>query len=206
LRQIAAATYVTAAPSTTQAELKSNYTLGIYQSIGYKEFHDYLSAENPPQRAFNAAVEHMKVSTRQYAKRQVSWIRNKLLPAVYVANAEQVVVPTYLLDATVLGDHWNKNVKDLAVSLTEGFLANKELLDPLSLSENAKKMMNVDRKPVDPISVLTARQKRVCHACTIHVDRPYMVEDGREWEVHCKSRAHRRLAAQQKKGDTVKHP
>ncbi len=50
----------------------------------------------------------MKISTRQYAKRQVSWIRNKLLPAAFATNnvarqdAEKgrEVVPAYLLDAT----------------------------------------------------------------------------------------------------------
>lgn len=70
------------------------------QTSGYKEFHDYLSAPEPSDKAFNAAVERMKISTRQYAKRQVSWIRNKLLPAMYAANAEEIVTPTFLLDAT----------------------------------------------------------------------------------------------------------
>ncbi|KAG6892050.1 hypothetical protein C0992_002114 [Termitomyces sp. T32_za158] len=79
---------------------ETDYTLGIYQSIGYKEFHDYLSAPQPSAAMFDAAVEHMKLSTRQYAKRQVSWIRNKLLPAVHTANTEELLAPTYLLDAT----------------------------------------------------------------------------------------------------------
>ncbi|KAG5637862.1 hypothetical protein H0H81_002901 [Sphagnurus paluster] len=81
-------------------EANADYTLGIYQSIGYKEFHDYLSAPEPSDKTFSIAVEHMKISTRQYAKRQVSWIRNKLLPAIYIANKEETVTPTYLLDAT----------------------------------------------------------------------------------------------------------
>lgn len=44
----------------------------------------------------------MKQSTRRYAKRQVSWIRNKLLPAVNAVNTtnSESIVPTYLLDAT----------------------------------------------------------------------------------------------------------
>jgi hypothetical protein len=54
-------------------------------------------------------VEGTKVATRQYAKRQVSWIRNKLLPAVRAVNEvnrrdstddAHDVLPTYLLDAT----------------------------------------------------------------------------------------------------------
>lgn len=52
----------------------------------------------------------MKLSTRQYARRQVKWIRNKLLPAVYAANElhgkqaglaqRHDITPTFLLDAT----------------------------------------------------------------------------------------------------------
>lgn len=46
----------------------------------------------------------MKQTTRKYAKGQVSWLRNKLLPAVHAANVESqetgLVTPTYLLDAT----------------------------------------------------------------------------------------------------------
>lgn len=59
-------------------------------------------------KVYAAAVERMKLSTRQYAKKQVSWLRNKLLPAANSANAVSKsdgglpAVPTYLLDATGL--------------------------------------------------------------------------------------------------------
>ena len=45
----------------------------------------------------------MKQSTRKYAKRQVSWIKNKLIPAVLGVNEGSAVgqiTPFYLLDAT----------------------------------------------------------------------------------------------------------
>ena len=40
----------------------------------------------------------MKISTRQYAKRQVKWIQQKLLPAVRKLEEQDVTV--ILLDAT----------------------------------------------------------------------------------------------------------
>jgi tRNA dimethylallyltransferase len=120
---------------TTSAAI--DYTLGLYQSIGealhsrpmiekrvsstmsdtsisgYREFSSYLTLDaNLPtldrDRSFQAAIERMKISTRQYAKRQVSWIRNKWLPAVVEANRRSRedpdvpgdVVPTFLLDAS----------------------------------------------------------------------------------------------------------
>lgn len=42
----------------------------------------------------------MKISTRQYAKRQISWIKNKLIPALDAANTKEAIAPLYLLDAT----------------------------------------------------------------------------------------------------------
>lgn len=76
-------------------------TVNDEETRGYKEFHRYLSCpDQQTDNSFKDATDHMKVSTRQYAKRQISWIRNKLLPAVYTANTEETVTPTYLLDAT----------------------------------------------------------------------------------------------------------
>ena len=83
------------------------YVLSLLDGTsGYKEFHDYLSSAEPSEKAFNKAVDEMKLGTRRYAKRQVAWIRNKLLPVVHAANKASQdegappAVPTYLLDAT----------------------------------------------------------------------------------------------------------
>lgn len=46
-----------------------------------------------------------------------------------------------------------------------------------------------------PISVLQARRKVICPVCTIQEDRPLMIEQGREWEAHRKTRTHRRRTA-----------
>jgi tRNA dimethylallyltransferase len=122
---------------------------------GYKEFHDYLTSPQHSDKAFSDAVERMKLSTRQYAKRQVSWLRNKLLPVVYATNANngqdvELTTPAYLLDATgqlvillvrapnatccfivELGDKWNTNVRDLGQQITEGTEA--QLTPPANL-------------------------------------------------------------------------
>lgn len=75
-----------------------------YTLLGYKEFHDYLVSRKPSEKCFASAVEQMKTGTRQYAKRQIRWLRNKLLPAIYSANSggdhAAPLVPVYLLDAT----------------------------------------------------------------------------------------------------------
>jgi tRNA dimethylallyltransferase len=51
---------------------------------------------------YQAAVQNLKTANRQYAKRQVSWIRNKLLPAIRASKSSEGTegVDMYLLDAT----------------------------------------------------------------------------------------------------------
>jgi tRNA A37 N6-isopentenylltransferase MiaA len=72
-------------------------------NAGYKEFEPYLSARSATNDVdadalFSAGLESMKISTRQYAKRQIKWIKSKLLPAV--RNLENGEVTVVLLDAT----------------------------------------------------------------------------------------------------------
>jgi len=176
-----------------------DYTLGIYQSIGYKEFHNYLAMSHRSDKAFSDAVENMKQSTRKYAKRQVSWLRNKLLPATYAANASaqgtDLVTPTYLLDATELGANWNAGVRNLAQQITEAFLAKQKLPDPKSLSDSAREMLTIDDKPTNPTAILTARRRTICPVCTTNTEQPIMIEEGKEWELHQKSRTHRKLVS-----------
>jgi len=53
---------------------------------------------------YQAAVQNLKTANHQYAKRQVLWIRNKLLPAIRASESsegtESVEIMMYLLDAT----------------------------------------------------------------------------------------------------------
>jgi tRNA dimethylallyltransferase len=106
-------------------------TSGIFQAIGgsfirlkthlvaelragFKEFIDYLSSQSSSQKQYDQSVERTKVSTRQFAKRQVQWIKKKLLPAVNAANKSGVKTPVFLLNVT-----GERNVKRLQHSLSE---------------------------------------------------------------------------------------
>lgn len=182
---------LTQSPSSSEAD----YTLGIYQSIGYREFHTYLSLP-PSQRtaeSFTQATDLMKLSTRQYAKRQIKWIRNTLLPAAY---GHKDMVKPYLLDATELGEAWDVNVLGKGVGVTEGFLEGNTatLPRPFSLSPTAARLLDVPTKTTNPHSTLLARRKTTCPICTTDPQQPVMIEEGKEWERHVKSRSHRSLA------------
>jgi tRNA dimethylallyltransferase len=76
---------------------------------GFREFGPYLGSDRSSPAAkslIDQGIELMKVATRQYAKRQVSWLKNKLVPAVHAANLAERdsggsdIISTYLLDAT----------------------------------------------------------------------------------------------------------
>ncbi|GAA5866194.1 hypothetical protein JCM1840_005107 [Sporobolomyces johnsonii] len=179
-----------------------NYSKGIYQSIGYKEFKPYLSArhrdpsrtlENDAalRRVFDEGVESIKTSTRQYAKRQVKWIKSKLLPAVRKLE-DQSEVTVVLLDASDLA-RWNETVRDPAVDLLNQFLDRRPLPDPLTLSPSAALHLAVPES-----SGPSAHAKRACEMCTREPDRPFMVEE-RQWAGHIKTKAHR-IQAQKKSG------
>ena len=50
-----------------------------------------------------------------------------------------------------------------------------------------------------PTAVLLARRKILCPTCTVDEALPVMIEEGSEWEVHARTKVHKRLAA--KKAD-----
>ena len=63
----------------------ADYTVGIFQSIGFKEFHNYLLLAEEEQNSvsgkdlFENGKELMMIATRQYARRQTKWIRQRFL-------------------------------------------------------------------------------------------------------------------------------
>uniref|UniRef100_H2YDP6 tRNA dimethylallyltransferase n=1 Tax=Ciona savignyi TaxID=51511 RepID=H2YDP6_CIOSA len=87
--------------------LEPDYEHGIFQSIGFKEFHDYLTAdatteEKMKEKMLEEATEQMKLATWQYAKYQMKFIRKRI---VNRSNA----LPVYPLDATD-PTLWEENV------------------------------------------------------------------------------------------------
>ncbi|KAJ2937062.1 hypothetical protein H1R20_g49, partial [Candolleomyces eurysporus] len=142
LRRIADAATQAAVSESTSPQY--DYTLGIYQAIGYKEFHNFL--DNSSDSIFKESVERMKISTRQYAKKQISWIRNKLMPAVKEANAQADTVSLYLLDAAEVDKRWEDRVQKPAIDVTEKLLLGESLPDPRSLSQVANDLLNTPDK------------------------------------------------------------
>lgn len=62
-----------------------DYTKGVFQSIGFKEFHKYLMLKPDQQesedglKTLQEGIEQLKLVTRRYARKQKKWIINRIL-------------------------------------------------------------------------------------------------------------------------------
>ncbi|KAI8078222.1 IPP transferase-domain-containing protein [Gilbertella persicaria] len=125
------------------AELEK-YQRGLWQAIGYKEFEPYFEAleqgkdESELYTIKHECTERVKSATRKYAKSQIKWIRNKLVPTALNAKNNNVII--YCLDAGDL-EHWDQNVRDKAIQVAKAFQQDEPLPDPKSLSETASVML-----------------------------------------------------------------
>lgn len=172
-------------------------TRGIWVSIGYKEFEGYQTAlrtgnstEEELSKLKMEAIEKTQAATRQYAKRQVKWIRTKLLHALTAAQAGDKL---FLLDGSDLAA-WKRNVECLAFDLTASILEGAELPKPHSLSEPAAEML-VPKTEYDMSQRQDLWRRRTCEVCNITA----VTES--EWNQHTKSRSHRRAVSSRKRKD-----
>ncbi|KIK24901.1 hypothetical protein PISMIDRAFT_366861 [Pisolithus microcarpus 441] len=155
---------------------RNNFTVGVFQSIGYKEFYEFISDPDVSEGKFADAVEQTKHSTRKYAKRQVEWLQNELLPAIRSVTAQcrgkSSVAALYLLDTTgklavgrkehvfnvsslVLGESRVSNVLQPAKMIMNAFLNEEELPDPTTLSPLARAILTDVNKALRSVVVPT---------------------------------------------------
>ncbi|KAJ2530057.1 tRNA dimethylallyltransferase, mitochondrial [Coemansia sp. RSA 1937] len=176
---------------------QEEYTTGVKQAIGFREFQPYFHALHtnaPDIDALKAAgIVDMKTSTRRYAKRQISWLRNKLVPECQTTLEKSRHARVFVLDATDL-TQWTSSVRDEGLRLTRMFLANDTLPDPALLSPAAAELLG-DVKP--PNSVL-AWKRHLCHVCSTKDVQVWLNGDD-EFQQHQKSRRHRRNVQWQRK-------
>ena len=168
---------------------------GLWVSIGYKEFLQYQQAltdgtksEIELTQLKQAAIEKTQAATRQYANRQIKWIRIKLLNALMRANAKE---NTFLLDGSDLSK-WQENVVQPALTITKQFLDGQIRLIPSSLSSAAAEMLTPSRN-YDLAQRPDLWEKKVCDTCGT-----FSVTEN-DWSLHIKSRAHRKAVGARKK-------
>ena len=208
--------------SILSCHFRRDYTKGIFQSIGFKEFHHYLTLplepsggpaiEEEEKKALARGVEALKVTTRRYARKQMKWIKRRFLQitdrqvlflliifllqfTIYklsFANCRKVP-PVYGLDTTDVSQ-WDGQVRDLAFSIVDWF-------------SNTSTDCDLSNGPVEPLALdsftsssTLGREEQTTFRC----DQCDVVTIGRhQWIAHINSSRHRnvakRLAKQQQK-------
>ncbi|KUI57920.1 tRNA dimethylallyltransferase, mitochondrial [Cytospora mali] len=163
-----------------------DYTTGIWQSIGFKEFQPYFKAmesgvENTElEKVKRDCLEVMKGATRRYAKYQVKWITKQMMPLLEEqGNMDRL----YVLDSTDVA-RYSENVIDKAAPLAQQFLAGEEMPAPSSVSETARKVLS------SAMAAASSSQGTPCRKhCTL-CDATSLTEE--DWQKHIRGKAHRR--------------
>ncbi|KJX98922.1 trna isopentenyltransferase like protein [Zymoseptoria brevis] len=166
-------------------------TRGIWVSIGHKEFKVYSAAlaegmedQKQLQKLKAEGLERTKIATRQYSKRQVRWIKIKLVDALAEAGSSDSL---YLLDGTEV-DKFDENVRGPADDLTKRFLEAGSMPEPSSLSSAAAELLGVqrDKGRTDDGGEWT---KQHCATCNVTCVLP------EQWRQHIRSKTHKKLCA-----------
>ncbi|XP_076610491.1 tRNA dimethylallyltransferase isoform X2 [Chaetodon auriga] len=157
-----------------------DYQHGIFQSIGFKEFHEYLTApESSTQQDKDTlrdkGIEALKIATRRYARKQNKWVRNRFLK-----RPGDSVPVVYGLDVTDVS-RWEETVLNPAL----------QILHSLGKGEEPS---------IAPIRVQGAEQrnKRSRHVCDL-CDK--VIIGDLEWTAHLKSKKHHYHVRKKRKPD-----
>ncbi|WVQ72623.1 hypothetical protein IAR50_002182 [Cryptococcus sp. DSM 104548] len=176
-----------------------DHTEGIFQSIGYKEFAELpLPHEDPRGHPlFPAMLERTKISTHQYAKSQISWIKKQLLPAVREARSLGGQVEVYVVPGGEKGEK-------PAVDVLNKFLRGDSLPDASTVGHpDAGELLAClgegDAKVPDIADRQSLNARKFCDVCSTP-NQPYSVIV-REWDAHLKSKIHTRNARSYDKSD-----
>ncbi|XP_075224672.1 tRNA dimethylallyltransferase [Lycorma delicatula] len=168
---------------------EGDFTRGIFQSIGFKEFRDFLMLSDEEKfgevgkKKLNEGIETLKLVTQRYVKNQNKWIRNRFLKC-----PDRQVPPVYNLDTTDV-EHWDDLVlepaMDVIINTMEGKKSTK--LKPLQ----QEKILTVDE--------LTAMRtgEYYCDTC----NRLFIGEQ--QWKEHISSGKHKKMLCKKRKSEDL---
>jgi tRNA A37 N6-isopentenylltransferase MiaA len=176
---------------TDEGRDETDYTRGIFQAIGYKEFKPFLDALDAAgisgvdvdlavlspdlKGLFDRGLQGMMTATRQYAKKQVAWMKNKLLPEVRKRRERGEEVEIILLDTTDV-NKWQDNVKTPALEAVKRFLAGERLPASAHTEASRRELVPLLKEPEAKLdasaaadagpSSLSSNAYTLCEVCT----------------------------------------
>ncbi|KYM87499.1 tRNA dimethylallyltransferase, mitochondrial [Atta colombica] len=207
--------------SYNEQRIKSNtspdYTKGIFQSIGFKEFHTYLilpekeRASEKGKKLLQQGIDDLKLATRRYAKRQDKWVMNRL-----IRRGDRQVPPVYSLDCTDV-TKWDSHVLEPAAAIISAILHDAKP-EQQPLNENFENQKTTDSstniynycKRHNSFSVLstTYREQHETGRIIIRVGKLQAPEiivcervfvEEHQWQAHLKGGKHMKTLKKKKK-------
>uniref|UniRef100_T1IMA4 Zinc finger double-stranded RNA binding domain-containing protein n=1 Tax=Strigamia maritima TaxID=126957 RepID=T1IMA4_STRMM len=125
------------------------YTSGVYQSIGLKEFHEFLQLDQidiPEARnLLEIGIENLRVVTRQYSRKQIRFIQNRFL-----RQSQRQVPPIYALDTTDVS-LWDEKVLLPALKIVN---ADSDAIQPLDRLKDLHQIMDTFHCPECDVTVI----------------------------------------------------
>ena len=164
---------------------------GVWAAIGHKEFEHYLqsmesgASKQELEQIKSEAVDRIKIATRQYAKRQTRWIRQKLLPEVHESEMKSRL---FLLDCSDV-ENWSDAVANKAWNVTQAYLAGQALPDPRGLSGTAASLLSSAAEPTTAESFVI----KTCDMCEL------TIATSQDWDNHIKGKRHKAILRRQRK-------
>ncbi|ELV12388.1 tRNA dimethylallyltransferase, mitochondrial [Tupaia chinensis] len=124
------------------SEESQDYQHGIFQSIGFKEFHEYLITEGQctpetSNQLLKKGIEALKQVTKRYARKQNRWVKNRFL-----SRPGPNVPPVYGLEVSDISK-WKESVLEPALDIVQSFiqasinLGHKPTAAPMKMPYNA---------------------------------------------------------------------
>lgn len=160
----------------------ADYTKGIFQTLGFKEFHDYLMLNKEEKKSekgeklLQLSVENMKMATRRYARKQ-----NKMVLSRFLDHPTRVMPPIYSLDTTDVSK-WNENVQNKAIDIVECFLEGKS-------SQHERLQSTAD----ELTKTLDVNSHNYCDVCQ------RIIIGDKTYRIHLESNKHKKMLKKQKK-------
>lgn len=164
----------------------SDYQKGIFQAIGFKEFHNYLILDESTKvteegkALLQQSIENMKLSTRKYARRQLKWIRRR-----FMQSGIRDLPLLFRFQSTFDTECWNKSVFEPACAIVESIKDGKELTEDLVKYKQEPEEQAATNKPA----------KYFCEDC----DR--VLIGSMNIEAHLKSRRHYKTRSKKLRDD-----
>ncbi|XP_046467014.1 tRNA dimethylallyltransferase isoform X1 [Neodiprion pinetum] len=168
-----------------------DYTKGIFQSIGFKEFHDYLilpedqRSSDMGEKLLKLGIENLKLRTRRYARRQQRWVTNR-----FIRRFDRQVPPVYPLDCTDVAQ-WDQKVLGPAMSI---------ITDRLEGQTPSHKSLNNNKTENFAIPDSNTERTRYCETC----ERVFVGDF--QWKAHMEGKKHQRVAKRKKINQLMQDP